>query len=200
MNIVWKKPDGSVAITTMTPQALAAIEFVNDKAITDLVAQREHVAGELAEASGDTADSLRALQARIDLHDDVHLRIGGSLERHAEILKEQGGVPSDWDAVAFDCAIPDSGYWINAWVWKDGSVEVDMERARVHAAAIAQKYADAKIGDLVKDATIALAMGDEEALSKCRASITGIKKELSEIPLDAAEKTSDLDALIASFS
>lgn len=128
MNIVWKRPDGGVSVTHMTPDSLAAME--RGAALAPLAAQREQVESnraaaviemnrltglipkdeepiaEIAQAMNDVAQTIALADsdlAKIADHDFIVQNIGLSLAAHAAII--QARAQADWDkALALDPA------------------------------------------------------------------------------------------------
>ena len=51
---------------------------------------------------------------------------GSDPQKHADLLKEQGNIPSDWVAVAYNHVdFPDVIQ--EAWVWKDNKINADFD-------------------------------------------------------------------------
>lgn len=128
MNIVWKRPDGGVSVTHMTPDSLAAME--RGAALAPLAAQREQVESnraaaviemnrltglipkdeepiaEIAQAMKDAAQTIALADAdlaKISDHDFIVQNIGLSMADHAAII--QARAQSDWDkALSLDPA------------------------------------------------------------------------------------------------
>lgn len=130
MNIVWKRPDGGVSVTHITPEAAQLMAHGNS--LRPLVAQRvqiqaqlDHATAALAElnahlvpdeeidpviaASIDDVAEIRtqalAALAQIAHYDFIWENVGLSLADHAGLL--QSRAQADWDAArALDAAAP----------------------------------------------------------------------------------------------
>lgn len=130
MNIIWKRPDGGVSVTHLTPEALAAME--RGSVLAPLVARRasiiaalnaatleldrlnaqivpdEEPAPALIEAQSAAASVIAQAQAelaRIDEYDTIVETIGLSLADHAALL--QARAQAHWnEALELDLAAP----------------------------------------------------------------------------------------------
>ena len=159
MNIIWQKPDGTLAVTLMAKEALRAMRWAHDnrqwldsRAVTEArVAEIKESLGAYTPLDEDaTPDQIAAVNANRDAEMEslaareqelrwadevafIEANVGADIEAHARLLKARGNIPADWWPVAYDVAIPESRVFRGAWRADNGAVTEDLDAARVIA-------------------------------------------------------------------
>lgn len=128
MNIVWKKPDGGVAVTHLLPQVLE--RMARARLIAGIAADERHP---------DDQAELDFVIANIGLTEEAH---GALIQRRAQIDTNRGMVDArpevlDYAAVAHRVDYPKDRTYRNAWTWNGTAVTHDMAKAReIHRDAL----------------------------------------------------------------
>ena len=103
MNIVWKKPDESLAVTWVGNQTLALMEAISTN-------------------NGKAQEIFSAMRLNCTL--DQWMQYNGiSVEEHAYKLKEREPQYVDWVPVGFGVEIPTDRSNRNGWRWVDGKIQ-----------------------------------------------------------------------------
>lgn len=98
-NIIWKKPDGGVAVTSLSAECL-----------------RLHAFSRVYAASDDPRIQTEIARIR-------HL-YGTNVETHGQMLQARGKVPADWVCVGHGVSVNLQDPQRNKWVWQDNAIQV----------------------------------------------------------------------------
>lgn len=135
-NIIWNRPDGGIAITSITtPPTLAIVKQFNPT-ISEEEAEKllKLFLENFPKDSKEHAEQLQ-INARKDFEGKIKTNPKGAPFIPApEIL--------EWEAVAFDLPLVDipTGNFDNARCWKNGRIEYDMEKVReIHLGRLREK-------------------------------------------------------------
>lgn len=133
MNIIWNKPEGTIAITHLTSECME---------------QMQRAAEYLALEKDKQKPSALAAAKQFAAFN------GLTIEEHAAALKAGGRVPPDWDAVAFDATLPVERVFRDAFAFEFGAVVVDLPRAKEVAHSFRRMARDKEFEPLDRLSTV----------------------------------------------
>lgn len=205
-NIVWKKPDGTVAVTHCNEHGFGTLANVKVKRKVQYWRDKEVMEPQEVEEISINPKTKKKIAVRKtikvkkihnvltdEFEEGTEVQwVAQTPEEHAAMLQERGDIPEDWEMVATEIELPETREWRGAWTWTTKKPEVDIciNRAKDVTKERLRWERKPLLEGLDLDTVRAIESGDEQAIKK----IADKKQKLRDITL-LPEKAKTLDDL-----